>query len=154
MSCEPAAVSGCLRGVTRGGSRPQRAERRAELTQSSVGQCGAQPRLELCLERACRLCQRLASGERQLDDRRATILGVRASFAVARGLDRIDELAHPTGRQRQLSGDVVDPTIRGSRDYLHRLELVQGQIVLGPKARVYGVPELCLEADQVAEKLL
>jgi hypothetical protein len=44
--------------------------------------------------------------------------------------------------------------MRSAGDDLHRLELLQRQIVLSAQSRIDRVPKLGLEADQVAEQLL
>ena len=107
--------------------------------------------MEFVLEGPGGLGQQPPPGRRQFDEMRAPVTRVGDPAAEAGGLDTVDKLAGAAGRDRQLFGDVEDAARRVPGHHLHRLEPRELQVMLGPKARVHGIPHISLEADQLVE---
>jgi hypothetical protein len=85
---------------------------------------------------------------------RAAVVRVGATAAQASGLDTVGKLARAADGDRQLLLDVKDTARRVFRHHLHRLEPGELQVTLGPKPGVNGIPQISLEADQLAEQHL
>jgi hypothetical protein len=96
--------------------------------------------------------QQPLTGLGQFDQIRSTICWVRLPSAPTGSLDLVHHLARPTDGNRQRSSDVQDPATIGGIYHLHDLQPGQRKIVRALDSRVYPVPQLGLQTDQITKQ--